>query len=141
MPKEEGGIGFRDLGGFSVALLARRLWSLAQRPETLAAKVLRAKYHKNSSILDASVGYRPSFIWRSLMGVQEFLMSRLRWRIGDGTGVRIWGDRWIPGVPHNYVDTAPRGLEVDASVCGLINPDTNQWDRTIVESCFTTTTA
>ncbi|CAN0912349.1 hypothetical protein LINGRAHAP2_LOCUS27331 [Linum grandiflorum] len=74
------------------ALLAKQLWNLAQRPQSLIAQILKAKYHKNSSILEAEVGYRPSFIWRSLMGVQEFLWNGLRWGVGNGDSIRIWGD-------------------------------------------------
>ncbi|CAN0912350.1 Uncharacterized mitochondrial protein AtMg00310 [Linum grandiflorum] len=92
VPKTEGGMGFRDMRGFNTALLAKQLWNLAQRPQSLIAQILKAKYHKNSSILEAEVGYRPSFIWRSLMGVQEFLWNGLRWGVGNGDSIRIWGD-------------------------------------------------
>ncbi|CAN0904869.1 Uncharacterized mitochondrial protein AtMg00310 [Linum grandiflorum] len=72
-------MGFRDLRGFNTALLSKQLWNLFQRPQSLVARILKAKYHKHSSILEASTGYRSSFIWRSLMSVQEFLWSGLRW--------------------------------------------------------------
>ncbi|CAN0874906.1 hypothetical protein LINGRAHAP2_LOCUS10522 [Linum grandiflorum] len=55
--------------GFNTALLSKQLWNLFQHPQSLIAHILKAKYHKHSSILDASVGYRPSFIWRNLMSV------------------------------------------------------------------------
>ncbi|CAN0838543.1 hypothetical protein LINGRAHAP2_LOCUS2210 [Linum grandiflorum] len=44
-----------------------------QRPTSLIAKMMKAKYYKNSSLLEANLGYRPSFIWWSLMSTQEFL--------------------------------------------------------------------
>ncbi|CAN0837816.1 hypothetical protein LINGRAHAP2_LOCUS1905 [Linum grandiflorum] len=65
--------------------------------------MLKAMYHKNSAILEANIGYRPSFNWRSLMGVQEFLWSGLRWRIGNGASIRIWGDQWVPTIPGNFI--------------------------------------
>ncbi|CAI0426946.1 unnamed protein product [Linum tenue] len=82
--KEQGGMGFRDLRGFNQALLARQLWHLYQRPTSLVARIMKAKYHKNVDVLEARVGYRPSYVWRSLMSAQEFLVDGLRWRIGNG---------------------------------------------------------
>ena len=41
--KEEGGLGFRDLHLFDVAVLARQTWRLLAASESLCAQVLRAK--------------------------------------------------------------------------------------------------
>ncbi|CAL1397370.1 unnamed protein product [Linum trigynum] len=136
-PKEEGGMGFQDLRGFNIALLGKQLWNLVKCPDSLIARILKAKYHKRSSILDASMGYRPSFVWRSIMSAQELINKGVRWRIGNGVNVRIWGDRWIPTLPGQFVPTAPMGLPVEANVCELVDPDTNQWDIPLLESCFT----
>ncbi|CAL1374304.1 unnamed protein product [Linum trigynum] len=135
-PKMEGGMGFRDMKGFNLALLAKQLWNLYQRPESLIARILRAKYHKRSSILEANVGHNPSFVWRSLFTAQEFLHRGLRWRIGNGDSVRIWGDKWIPHKEIQYVTSSPRGLPVDARVSDLIDPITEVWDLPTLEKCF-----
>ncbi|CAL1389645.1 unnamed protein product [Linum trigynum] len=62
MPKEMGGMGLRELRGLNTAFLAKQLWGLLNQPESLIARILRAKYHKNDSILNAELGYRPSFV-------------------------------------------------------------------------------
>jgi hypothetical protein len=50
--KKEGGLGFRDLYGFNLAMLARQAWRMLTNPESLCAKVLKAKYFPNRSILE-----------------------------------------------------------------------------------------
>ncbi|CAN0920646.1 hypothetical protein LINGRAHAP2_LOCUS32154 [Linum grandiflorum] len=98
--------------------------------------MLKAKYHKNSSVLDAEISYRPSFIWRSLMGVQDILWKGLRWRLGNVCSVKIWGEKWIPILPDLFAPSAPMTLPSDALVRELVDPDSEQWNAALVESCF-----
>jgi hypothetical protein len=43
--KEKGGLGFRDLHLFNLAMSARQGWLLVQEPGSLCAQVLRAKFY------------------------------------------------------------------------------------------------
>jgi hypothetical protein len=45
LPKASGGLGYRDLECFNMALLAKQGWRLLQEPDTLVAKVIREKYY------------------------------------------------------------------------------------------------
>jgi hypothetical protein len=65
LPKEEGGLGFRDLHSFNLAMLARQCWRLIQSPESLCAQVLRAKYYPDGHLLNAKPMVGMSYVWRS----------------------------------------------------------------------------
>ena len=65
-PKAKGGLGFRDLKCFNHALLAKQMWRLYDGGDTLLHKVLKARYFKNSGVLEAIRGHDPSYAWRSM---------------------------------------------------------------------------
>jgi hypothetical protein len=71
--KAMGGLGFRDLTFFNKALLTKQGWRLVQNPKSLTARILKAKYYPNSSFIDASLGTRPSFAWRSILSAKDLL--------------------------------------------------------------------
>jgi hypothetical protein len=54
--KEQGGLGFRDLLMFNKALLAKQVWRILKNPDSLTAKIMKAKYFPHSSIMEASMG-------------------------------------------------------------------------------------
>ena len=65
--KEKGGLGFRDLGDFNLALLAKQGWRLINDKDSLCAKILKARYYANKDFLEVDLGYNPSFTWRSII--------------------------------------------------------------------------
>lgn len=58
---EEGGIGFRMIYEFNLALLAKRLWRLIQFTDSLLVCILRGKYYRLSSPLRAIDIDTPSY--------------------------------------------------------------------------------
>ncbi|XP_024043083.1 uncharacterized protein LOC112099827 [Citrus clementina] len=65
--KNRGGLGFRELSSFNQALVAKQGWRLVRYPNSLMARVMKARYYKNSTFWNAKVGSNPSFIWRSIL--------------------------------------------------------------------------
>jgi hypothetical protein len=63
LPKDAGGLGFRDLHSFNMAMLARQGWRIIQAPDSLCSRVLRAKYFPNGNILTAGVVPGMSYVW------------------------------------------------------------------------------
>ncbi|XP_059440462.1 uncharacterized protein LOC132172916 [Corylus avellana] len=83
------------------ALLAKQGWRLMQYPDSLAAKIIKAKYFPTGSFMSANLDNKPSFAWRSILVGRKLLEEGLYWRIGNGRSVRICEDRWI-SVPITY---------------------------------------
>lgn len=90
--KRQGGLGFRNMCAFNLAMLAKQEWRLLQSPHSLAAKMMQAKYFPVRNFLTATLSSRPSFLWRSILAGREDIELGLQVRIGDGTSVNAWTD-------------------------------------------------
>lgn len=134
------GLGYRDLEIFNSALLVKQGWRLTKHPETLVARVYREKYYPEGEFLGSSVGTRPSYVWRSIWTVKPLLNEGLIWWIGDGTQVRIRGDKWIPTTYSHMIQAPLQGLNPEARVCDIINIETNWWNIPLIEQVFPTET-
>ncbi|XP_022741849.1 uncharacterized protein LOC111293359 [Durio zibethinus] len=44
--------------------------------------------------MEADLGVNPSLTWQSVWAARKVLEMGLRWRVGDGTKIRIWNDTW-----------------------------------------------
>ena len=97
-PKSDEGMGFRDFKALNLALLAKQGWRMLENPNALVHRVYKAKYFANKSFLNAQVGRRPSYVWRSIMAAKDIIMKGSQWCIGNGQKVHIWEDRWIPNL-------------------------------------------
>ncbi|XP_074352359.1 putative mitochondrial protein AtMg00310 [Apium graveolens] len=65
-PKHRGGLGFRSMHGFNIALLGKHIWRCIQNPDLIVSRVLKTRYFPHGSILTASKGVNPSFIWSGI---------------------------------------------------------------------------
>lgn len=79
LPKSEGGLGFRNLYAFNLALLAKQGWRIISDTTSLVARTLKAKYFPNSSFLDAVVRSNASYVWRSICSSIEVIKRGSRW--------------------------------------------------------------
>jgi hypothetical protein len=91
-PKHAGGIGFRDLHSFNLALLAKQGWRLLTNTSSLFYRVFKPKYFPHGNFLHASVGSNSSYIWKNFMAAQPLLRQGSKWKVGNGSHINIWLD-------------------------------------------------
>jgi hypothetical protein len=96
LAKDEGGLGFRDLYSFNLAMLVRQGWRLLQSPESLYAQVLRAKYFPYGDLLSAVLQAGMSYVWRCILKGLNVLKEGIICRVSDGKRVRIFDNLWLP---------------------------------------------
>ncbi|KAM6569080.1 hypothetical protein CsatB_017065 [Cannabis sativa] len=133
--KSEGGLGFRSLHDFNLAMLAKQGWRLLCKPDSLAGKIYKARYYPHSDFLTAELGNNPSFVWRSIWSSQDLLRSGIRRTIGTGTNVNILQHPWLPNLANPYVSVHHPGL-VNQFVDSLFITDSRAWDIDVVMDMF-----
>lgn len=134
--KQQEGMGFRDIEGFNLALLAKQGWRILQYPDSLVATILREKYFASDSFCTASVGNQPSYVWRSFCYARETLEGGLWWRVGNGESIKVWKDKWIPSSSTPQILSPMNELDEEARVSSLIDPRSGEWNMPLLRSIF-----
>ena len=91
-PQEGWGMGFRNLHAFNLAMLAKQVWRLFSNPDSVCARVLRAKHYLDGNLLKAGPKKGSSFMWQSIVvGLQTFKRWHI-WRVGSGSNINTSDD-------------------------------------------------
>lgn len=135
--KEMGGLGFHDIEKFNQSLLAKQAWRIWERPSSLVARILKARYFPRSSFMDGAIGRRPSYAWRSIMHGRDLLEKGLLKEIGNGEGTKVWLDNWVLDVvPRPPMYSQDATVDLTLSVSDLIDQHTGGWDVSIITQLF-----
>ncbi|RHN71289.1 putative reverse transcriptase zinc-binding domain-containing protein [Medicago truncatula] len=93
--KIHGGLGFKDLSAFNLAMLGKQGWKFLTEPHSLVSRIFKARYFPSKSYLDATVGHNPSFVWRSILRARFIVRGGARWTIGSGANIPILDASWL----------------------------------------------
>nr|XP_027108781.1 uncharacterized protein LOC113728591 [Coffea arabica] len=132
--KAEGGLGFRDLQDFNLALLGKQLWRILMQPNLLMSRVMKARYFGRKSIWNIQPKGSDSWCWKSLLSAREVLEEGLRRRVGDGESIKIWEDRWLPGIEDGKIRSQRKDDSKIQRVSELIRD--GKWDRELLRQEF-----
>lgn len=72
MSKSRGGMGFKSLFGFNIALLGKQVWKCIEQPELLVSRILKARYFAGVHVLNAGRGQGSSFVWQGFGKLRKF---------------------------------------------------------------------
>lgn len=130
--KSHGGMGFRNLHEFNIALLGKQGWRLVTNPNSMVVRIFKAKYFPVDRFLTTNLGAIPSFIWRSILSTQQILRQGRGRRVGDGSTVKILNEPWLPDPENPYIMTKTAAIE-NHSVSALMIPNERKWDADLVK--------
>jgi hypothetical protein len=136
LPKSHGGMGFRDMRHFNQkALLARQTWRLIQYPDSLCARLLKAKYYPRGKLVDLVFPCDASPMWKGIAHGLELVRKGMIWRVQDGTKIQIWRDPWLPR-PPSFKVCLKKGRGRLRWVSQLMKPNQREWDVDVIKSCL-----
>ena len=111
--KLRGGMGFRNLQAFNLAMLAKQRWRLLSNPHSLVTRIYKAKYYLHGDVLNSQLGSNPSYAWRSIFNSLEVIKRGTRWKVGNGKVIHICEDKWLP-TPSTYTIISPPRILIDS---------------------------
>lgn len=117
---KQGGLCIREFENFNSAMMAKQGCRFLQNSNSLADKVLRAKYFPTTNFLKKKLGSNPSYFWQSILFARPLLEDGLLWRIGNGETVSIWTNKWLPSHNTFKSQNSIRFLQANTKVCNYI---------------------
>uniref|UniRef100_A0A803PA49 Uncharacterized protein n=1 Tax=Cannabis sativa TaxID=3483 RepID=A0A803PA49_CANSA len=109
--KNNGGLDFKDLRQYNLALLSKKAWRLLVNDSTLVSRVFKARYFPNGSLLTATLGNSPSYVWRSIFEAKDLITASARKSIASGIQTSIIEDHWLPDDGFPLVHTIHPSLK------------------------------
>ncbi|KAL9690871.1 hypothetical protein QQ045_011283 [Rhodiola kirilowii] len=130
MGKYEGGLGFKKFLLVNLALLVKQAWRILNKPELLLTKVYKARYFSRTSLLEAEMGSRPSWGWRSIHKGVQMLRKWLEEEVTDQGSMNILKDEGIAEIKTVHVEAlsqccacgcelTSQGMRSEFAVCYL----------------------
>ncbi|KAI5430112.1 hypothetical protein KIW84_034620 [Lathyrus oleraceus] len=107
------------------------------KPNTLVARIFKARYFPTSSFFYANLGNNPSFVWRSLWKSCCFLDLGCRWMNDDDSRIKVISDPWLRGVGKGWVNAPQNRDAYNISVNELMLNGVKMWDEYKIRHLFT----
>lgn len=126
--KANGGMGFKDLKTFNMALLAKQGWRIHKEEYSLLHRIFKANYFPSSNFKESKLGAAPSYVWRGIWEAKSLLLKGCRWRVGDGNAINIWSNYWLPKQRLIPISDSITQAQLNWTVVDLIDEYTRWWN-------------
>jgi ribonuclease HI len=142
-PKDEGGLGFRKMHDFNLALIAKLGWKLLSNSDCLWVNQLQRKYIKYGDFLSAPATHSSSWLWKGIQRIKPFISAGACLRASRFSSSPVWTTSWIPTVP-SFKPTPKFLLNrtfPSLQIMDLINSDNLSWRTSSIHALFDTVSA
>ncbi|MCH80635.1 hypothetical protein A2U01_0001405, partial [Trifolium medium] len=135
--KFDGGMGFRNMHWFNLAMLAKQVWRLQTDPTSLLGKCLKARYYPTNDILHSQQGNHASYAWQSIHQAIWVIKKGSCWKIGDGQNVHLWDDNWVVFQNGYKLLTPPNDHDNITKVRDImLFQPTKDWNYNLIDQTF-----
>ena len=136
-PKENGGLGIRDLFTVIKSLITHAAGNIAINKNPFLTSILKAKYfHSNSFWMARADGPR-SIFWSSILQIKNDLVQNVIYQIHNGN-TSIWSSPWcqIWNTIHDHLLLPVTHSPLPSVVSDLWIPNTHIWNMDLLSTIF-----
>jgi ribonuclease HI len=119
-----------------MAMVAKQGWNFISKLTSLVARIFKARYFPHTSFTNSHLGNNPSFVWRSIWKSRQVLLLGCRWRIGDGSNIKVMNEPWLREEEGRWVESPQRQGLYSLNIQDLMLPSMKQWDLDKVNLLF-----
>ena len=130
-PKCKGGMGFQDPHLFNLAMLGKHGWHFITNRNSLCARVHNGRYFPDTDFMHAPILKSDSATWRAIVAGKNALRTGLISRVGDGSTISVWEDKWIPGTVSMTPTQRPTNTNINR-VSDLIDTRSWSWKHEVI---------
>ncbi|GJX36031.1 RNA-directed DNA polymerase, eukaryota, reverse transcriptase zinc-binding domain protein [Tanacetum coccineum] len=91
-PKDQGGLGLKDLHKWNETLLLKLLWNVAAKKDTLWVKWINVEKQKGRNLWDMQIDSNSSLTWKTFLGTRDKIRDHIWVEIGNGKSTSVWYD-------------------------------------------------
>lgn len=108
LPKNEGGLGIRDMGEWNKASILYQFWRLIHyHNPSLWLKWIHGNFLIDKSIWTMKVPYNASWCFKKMLNLRYLVMQHVSFEIGPQSQVLFWHDPWFNHKPLlQYFDSS-----------------------------------
>ncbi|CAH1422484.1 unnamed protein product [Lactuca virosa] len=130
-PKEEGGLGIRNLQTWNEALLSRQIWRLFTATSSLWVDWVKIHHLRKQTFWEVKSKDLEGCSWSNMLSLRDKIWKHI-WRVhGDGMSINLWYDNWHAGGPLINIITEDErnlhGLPNDLTVHQFCSNHTSGW--------------
>jgi hypothetical protein len=142
-PKHTGGLGFKKMHDFNLALIAKLGWKLLTKTDCLWVHQLHGKYIKYGDFFSSPAPSTASWLWKGIQKIKPIISTGACLRVSRLSTSSIWTSNLIPTIPSfKPKPKFPLNRNFPSlQIMDLINPDSLSWKVSSIHALFDSTSS
>lgn len=136
-PKQEGGLGIRNIQATNQSLVLSTAWRIAQDTGSHLYKILKSKYFHDTSIWRAKPNVPKSAFWTAIIKILPLMTKHSFYQLTTGN-VSIWSTPWCPDWAdiYDHLIIQQNGFRYPSNVQDLWLPHQKRWNIDLIQALF-----